>query len=161
MSPAQQEPEPEPASRHAYPRTRYRRQHKATKAESEASLSRLRQRFARAACITGGSYLTIIATNVVFPSILTLKETMGLEFSIGFLGVLLTLVAIGLWFLTQNTTYTLSLLDMIDAANDAGNAVESEAPATFPIPRQGSAAATPIPIERGHQVRQQRAHRAG
>jgi len=156
MSPAQPAPEP---TRTKSPQGRARRRSRT--AESESPLSHLRRRFVRAACITGGGYLAVIATDVVFPSALTLKETMGLEFSIGFLGVLLTLVAIGLWFLTQNTTYTLSLLDMIDAANDAGDAAKSRTPATFPIPRQGSAAATPIPIERGHQVRQQRAHRAG
>ena len=148
MSPAQPAPEP---TRTKSPQGRARRRSRA--AESESPLSHLRRRFVRAACITGGSYLAVIAIDVVFPSALTLKETMGLEFSIGFLGALLTLVAIVLWVLTEHTAFLLSVFKAASAASTANTALESEL-CDRPAPE-----GVPVPIQRGHEIRRHRADR--
>jgi len=153
MSPARQDPDSEPATRHAYPRTRYRRQSKATETETEAPLSHLRRRYALAACVAGVGYLAITATDVVFPSALTLKETMDLKFSIGFLGVLFTLVAIVLWVLTENTAIVLSVFKAASAASAANATLESE------LSGASDTHASPIPIQRGQEIRQRHGHR--
>jgi len=150
MSPAQPAPEP---TRTKSPQGRGRRRSRATESESETPLSHLRRRFVRAACITGSSYLAVIAIDVVFPSALTLKETMGLEFSIGFLGALLTLVAIVLWVLTEHTAFLLSVFKAASTASAANAALESE------LAGAAGAHTPPIPIQRGQEIRQRHGHR--
>lgn len=158
MSPDQ--PRPVRTRRTLRRRSRTPRGPRMAEPENEAApLGHLQKRCAGGACIAGVGYLTVVFADVALPGTLTFNQFIGLEFGIGFLGVLLTLVAVVLWLLTQNTAYTLRLLDMIDAAHGASTADVGTA---IPSPRQNIATSAPIPIERGHQVRQRRAqHRAG
>jgi hypothetical protein len=151
MSPARQDPESEPTTRHAYPRTRYRRQPKAT--ESETPLSHLRRRYANSAAATLIGYLAVIATTVVRPSALTLKQVISLEFGLGILAALLTLVTVVLWVLTENTSIVLSVFKAASAASAANAALESE------LSGAAGARTSPIPIQRGQEIRQRHGHR--
>jgi len=94
MSPARQEPESEPTTRLAYPRTRYRRQPKAT--ESETPLSHLRRRYANGAIAASIGYLVVMVTTLR-PTALNTAATIGLLIAFGAAAGLCALGAILTW----------------------------------------------------------------
>jgi hypothetical protein len=153
MSPDQ--PRPVRTRRTLRRRSRTPRRPQATESEAEASpLAHLRKRYVLAARITGISYLTVVAlTTVAFPNALTLTQTIGLEFGVGFLGVMLMLVAIVLRVLTENTSLVLAVFKAASAASAANAALESELSGT------AVTHAPPIPIQRGQEIRAHRGDR--
>lgn len=95
MSPAQQDPDSEPASRHAYPRTRYRRQPRAM--ESEAPLSHLRRRCANSAVAASVGYLAVLTTTAVRPTAMSDPVAIGLLIGTGTVAGLCALGAVLAW----------------------------------------------------------------
>lgn len=130
--------------------------------EESEPLAKLRRRCAIGWRVTGSAYLAVIVVTVAHPSALTLKQIISLEFGLGIIGMGCVFTAIFVRLLTHNAAYALSLWAMADGARSSGTArgvvpAPLIPPTRSPAPPQFS----PIPIERGRQVRQQRAHRAG
>lgn len=134
-------------------RSRTPRGPRETETETEESpLGHLRRRCAGGAIAAWSAYLAVIASTAAIPEALTLKQTIALEFGVGFLGVLLTLVAIVLRILTENTSFVLSVFKAASAASTANAALEAEL-LDGDVPKSAA-----VPIQRGHEIRQ---HRAG
>lgn len=121
--------------------------------EESGPLGRLRQRCAIGAFGVGGVYLAVPVTTVLRPSTLTLAQTVALEVGLGMIALACTVVAVVLWALTENTSIALSAFKAGSAAAAANAALESrllDASDSYP---------TPIPIQRGQEIRRHRGDR--
>ena len=122
--------------------------------ENEADpLGALRRRCIVGFVAGGGTYLTVIATTVVRPTALTLKQIIGLEFGLGIGTMACAVVSIVAWVLTQNTEHALQIW------STATRSRSLEVPPVQPIvpeARNGDA----IPIGYGREVRAQRNRKA-
>ena len=135
-------------------RRRSRTPRSANTAESEgAPLEHLKQRCIVGAGICFSAYLAVIPGPVLWPSTATLVSAIGLEVGIGIMGMLFALVAIVIWLLTESTAFVLSVSKAVSVAAAANAALEAK------LLGDASPEGTPIPIQRGHELRQHRTDR--
>lgn len=116
-------------------------------------LGHLRRRCVVGASISFAAYLAVVASPVLWPSALGLMQTISLEVGIGILALLFALVAIVIWLLTESTTVVLSVSKAVSAALAANAALESE------LLDSTGTEETPIPIQRGQEIRRHRRDR--
>lgn len=112
----------------------------------------------RRRCIIGagssfGIYLAVVAASVLLPDTLTLTQAIGLEVGIGIIFLLCAIVATVIWLLTESTAFVLSVSKAVSAASTANAALESK------LLGNAGPDGTPIPIQRGRDIRQHRTDR--
>jgi hypothetical protein len=121
--------------------------------EEPEPLTKVKRRCVAGAGVCFTAYLAIIASPVLWPSTVALWQAVSLEIGIGILGLLLTLVAIVIWLLTESTAFVLSVSKAVSAAMTANAALRDR------LLGESGPEGTPIPIQRGREIREHRTDR--
>lgn len=116
-------------------------------------LAGLRRRCMAGVGVSAAAYLAVPIFTVTHPKALALNQTICLEVAIGILGLLFAIVAIVIWLLTESTAFVLAVSKAVSAASTANAALETE------LLGEAGPDETPIPIQRGREIRQHRTDR--
>lgn len=130
-----------------------RKQHQGDSGDESEPLGKLQRRCMAGVGVCFSAYLASVAASVLWPSTLPMGKAISLEVGVGIIGLLFAVVAIVIWLLTESTAFVLSVSKAVSAASDANAALESE------LLGDAGPDGTPIPIQRGRELRQHRTDR--
>lgn len=137
---------------------RFRRRRPARAPGHHAPLSRLRRRFAVGAWAAAVVFVTVFVADLLRGSPGINVAAVGVEVCAAAVGVACFLVAMLTWIITEHVAYLASLWNLIENMRSVGApgsglrvvGAEGQQPASAGVQKP------PIPIQRGHEMRQQR-----